>query len=124
MKDIVRTIKESFSLPDKKEGMRLKDTFKLFTGKSVPSKFNYDDAVFDSYVRGRVKLSYYLEKGSPEYERMQNYLSFLESRGWLLTDYNNYREWSYNTNDFDIRVLAIRENDYDEHVKYEFYKKK
>lgn len=104
--------------------MRLKDTFKLFTGKSVPPKFAYDSASFEWDMRGRVKLSYYLEKGSPEYERMQSYLSYLESKGWLPTDYNSYRERTYNTNDFDIRVLAIREQDYGEHVSYDFYKKK
>lgn len=124
MKDIVSTIKEGFSLPDKKEGMRLKGIFKLFTGKSVPPKFTYDSASFERDIRGSVKLSYYLKKDSEDYKRMQNYISYLESRGWLLTDYNRYKEWSYNTNDFDVRVLAIREHDYGEHVKYEFYKKK
>lgn len=124
MKDIVSTIKEGFSLPDKKEGMRLKDTFKLFTGKSVPPKFTYDSASFESDIRGSVKLSYYLKKDSEEYKRMQSYLSYLESRGWLLTDYNRYKEWSYNTNDFDVRVLAIRVIDYGDNVKFEFFKKK
>lgn len=124
MKDIVSTIKESFSLPDKKEGMRLKETFKLFVGKSVPPKFSYDSATFDSDVRGCVKLTYYLRKDSPEYEKMQNYLSYLKSKGWLLTDYNRYKEWSYNTNDFDVRVLAIRIYDHGDNVSFEFFKKR
>lgn len=124
MKDIVSTIEESFSLPDKKEGMRLKDTFKLFTGKSVPPKFTYDSASFERDIRGSVKLSYYLKKDSEDYKRMQNYLSYLESKGWLLTDYNRYKEWSYNTNDFDVRVLAIQAIDYGDNVKFEFFKKR
>ena len=124
MKDIVSTIKESFSLPDKKEGMRLKDAFKLFTGKSVPPKFTYDSASFERDIRGSVKLSYYLKKDSEEYKRMQNYLSYLESKGWLLTDYNRYKEWSYNTNDFDVQVLAIQAIDYGDNVKFEFFKKR
>lgn len=124
MRSIVETITESFTLPDKKEGMRLKDTFKLFVGKSVPPKFSYDSATFDSDVRGCVKLTYYLRKDSPEYEKMQNYLSYLKSKGWLLTDYNRYKEWSYNTNDFDVRVLAIRIYDHGDNVSFEFFKKR
>ena len=123
MRSIVETITESFTLPDKKEGMRLKETFKLFVGKSVPPKFSYDSATFDSDVRGCVKLTYYLRKDSPEYEKMQNYLSYLKSKGWLLTDYNRYKEWSYNTNDFDVRVLAIRVMDHGDNVSFDFFKK-
>ena len=124
MRSIVETITESFTLPDKKEGMRLKETFKLFVGKSVPPKFSYDSATFDSDVRGCVKLTYYLRKDSPEYEKMQNSLSYLKSKGWLLTDYNRYKEWSYNTNDFDVRVLAIRIYDHGDNVSFEFFKKR
>ena len=54
---------------------------------------------------------------------MQNYLSYLKSKGWLLTDYNRYKEWSYNTNDFDVRVLAVRERDFGENVQYDFFKR-